>query len=244
MFTLTESHWPHLAGTTLVTSRFHPVALTEADFVRQGIPFPPGLQQAVPKRRAEFMAGRLCAGEALWKLSGQRQIPAMGPARAPCWPSGFTGSISHSDTHAAALVARSQDYDALGLDIEPCLTDEKATALIPALLTANEQARLTSPSSRLGYTVTLVFSLKESLYKALYPLTGRHFYFEDAEITALGNGRARLRLLTHLNEHWPAGTQVNALYCRHGEQLMTQVAIAADKGKRSVTHADQNDPHS
>ncbi|WP_346352064.1 4'-phosphopantetheinyl transferase superfamily protein [Oceanimonas sp. AH20CE76] len=212
---------PGLANVCFIGGRFDRNQLAKADTGRLG------LNKASAKRRAEFMAGRRCAAEALYRLAGVHHMPAMGPKRAPVWPAGFTGSISHSDTHAAAVVARTRDYCALGVDIEPCLANNRATALLPALLTADEQTRLTEAC--LGEQVTLAFSLKESLYKALYPLTQTQFYFQDAEVLASANGRARLRLVTGLNAHWPAGTEVAAKYCRHGDHLITLVAIAAEK---------------
>lgn len=212
---------PGLANVCFIGGRFDRNQLAKADTGRLG------LNKASAKRRAEFMAGRRCAAEALYRLAGVHHMPAMGPKRAPVWPAGFTGSISHSDTHAAAVVARTRDYCALGVDIEPCLAHDRTSALIPALLTADEQTRLTGAC--LGEQVTLAFSLKESLYKALYPLTQTQFYFQDAEVVAASNGRARMRLLTSLNKHWPAGTEVTAKYCRHGDHLITLVAIAAER---------------
>ena len=52
------------------------------------------------------------------------------------------------------------------------------------------------PHHPLFNSISLTFSAKESLFKALYPLVLRHFYFQDAEVLDVDDsGRLRLRLL-------------------------------------------------
>ena len=68
--------------------------------------------------------------------------------------------------------------------------------------------------SQLGLGVTLTFSLKESLFKALYPLTRQRFYFEHAELLEWSvEGYARLRLLTDLSADWQAGRELEGQFC-------------------------------
>ena len=55
--------------------------------------------KAVPKRVAQFTAGRVCARRALAQLGNTEPVPIlMGEDRAPQWPAGYVGSISHTDT--------------------------------------------------------------------------------------------------------------------------------------------------
>ena len=75
--------------------------------------------------------------------------------------------------------------------------------------------------------MTLTFSLKESLFKALYPLVGRRFYFEDAELLAWdAEGRARLRLLCDLSAEWHHGRELEAQYALFDGRLLSLVAVA------------------
>src|SRR5205814_2684364 len=74
---------------------------------------PPILIQAVPKRRAEFFAGRLCAMLAIEELCGMAHAVPVKPDRSPSWPEGLLGSITHTDHRALAVVASKASYQLL-----------------------------------------------------------------------------------------------------------------------------------
>lgn len=230
-FSLIDNHWPWrhcLPHIHLVSSRFDHRPLSDHDFADHHIPLPPNLNKAAPKRRAEFLAGRLCARRALWLLAGKENVPSIGPDRAPLWPNGVVGSITHSDSWAAALVAHQHDYLALGLDIEPCLTHSASQNLASTLLTPPELARASRLSpEQFAQLITLTFSLKESLFKALYPLVKKRFYFAEAELLSwsIATGTARLRLFSTLNEQWPAGQILEGYFCQRDKHVMTLVAV-------------------
>lgn len=219
-----------LPKTHLVITRFDHAPVDEQEFCRARIPLPPGLHHASAKRRAEFLAGRRCAQRALLLLNGKECVPGMRQDRAPQWPSGCVGSITHSDSWAAALVAHQTDYLGLGLDIERCLSNDEGKKLATSLLTAAERARLSQLApEQLGLMVTLIFSVKESLFKALYPLVGIRFYFADAELTEwnMTTGRARLRLLSHLGPAWPQGKELDARFYYAEQHIFSLVALPA-----------------
>jgi 4'-phosphopantetheinyl transferase EntD len=77
------------------------------------------IAKAVAKRRFEFATGRACARQALAQLGVAPLALVSGPDRAPLWPAGVVGSISHTDRWCAAAVARARDVAALGIDLEP-----------------------------------------------------------------------------------------------------------------------------
>jgi len=106
-----------LPATRLVSARFDAAQLRPEDFGDSGITPVRG----VAKRQAEYLAGRLCAREALRRVTGQASVPAVGEDRAPQWPRGVVGSITHGDNWAAALVAPDHQWRALGLDVERLL---------------------------------------------------------------------------------------------------------------------------
>src|SRR5438876_615194 len=64
---------------------------------------------ASPVRRREFTAGRVCARDALQQLGGPRCAILRDPSRAPIWPEGFVGSISHAAGYCVAAAARTAD---------------------------------------------------------------------------------------------------------------------------------------
>jgi 4'-phosphopantetheinyl transferase EntD len=136
---------------------------------------------AAPKRQREFAAGRLCARRALGRL-GVSGFPLLaGPDRAPHWPPGVVGSISHTDRYAIAVVAPRASYRSVGVDAEP---DEPLEEdLWAAICTGRELRWLEAqPSPERGRLARLIFSAKESFYKLQFPLTGAMLEFGDVRI--------------------------------------------------------------
>jgi enterobactin synthetase component D len=225
------STWPWklpLPGARLVAASFDPAHLDDAPG-QHDIALPPRLSDAVAKRRAEYVAGRLCARRGLWLLDGRKSAPGMNEDRSPRWPVGCVGAITHSHGWAAALVAHRQAYAGIGLDAERLLAEEQAERLARRVLTPEEVVRLeTLNPPNLALMVSATFSLKESLFKALYPLVGRMFHFQAAELTAWeGLGPVRLRLREDLGSGWTIGREVFGMVCLHEERLLSLVALPA-----------------
>ena len=227
-----QPDWPlpqTLPGLFLHSCRFDPAQLAEDDFTRCRLPPPPAIASAAPKRQSEFLAGRLCAASALLALRGSASYPARGADNAPCWPSGSLGSITHSHGWAAALVGSEAAWQGLGLDAEPLLTTARAERLAGEILTPDElQHYQRLPEHERALYLTLSFSLKESLFKALYPLVQQRFYFQAAALVEQdGNGQVRLQLREELSREWTAGTCLDGQFSLRGERLLSLVAIPA-----------------
>jgi 4'-phosphopantetheinyl transferase EntD len=135
-----------------------------------------------PARRREFAAGRACARRALRELGVPDGPVLRGERRAPRFPDGVIGSITHTSGFCAAAVARSASFAGVGLDAE---RDEALSAGAARRICAEgELAALRAlPGHSAEHWAALVFSAKESLYKAYFPLTGVFIGFRDAEIT-------------------------------------------------------------
>lgn len=222
--------WPHpLPGVCLYSTRYDPAALSQSDFQGCGIARPDTLSNAVAKRQAEYLAGRLCARQALAKVAGQPVVPAIGDDRAPQWPDHCVGSITHGDGWAGALVGSRDHHRGLGLDAETLIPDSRATKLARQILTPAERERFSAVlAATPGKLVTLTFSLKESLFKALYPIVLKRFYFEHAELVDWSNdGSARIRLLTDLSPEWCHGREFDAQFTEHEDKLLSLVWIPA-----------------
>ncbi len=223
-------HWPlprPLPGVQLLSTRFDPTLLERDDFLRWNIPEPKG----VSKRQTEFLAGRLCAREALHRLTGSAYVPTVGEDRAPQWPAGTIGSITHGAGWAGVVVARRQQWCGLGLDVERLLTCERADRLAGEILTSGElELYACLNDNERALLVTRTFSLKESLFKALYPLVKQRFYFQDAEVLDVGaDGIARLRLLIDLSEGWRNGAEVDGQFAIFDDYLLSLIAIPAER---------------
>ncbi len=138
--------------------------------------------RAVESRRREFATARACARAALapWGLSGQA-IPAL-PGGAPRWPAGMVGSITHCDGYRGCAVARTEDVVTVGVDAEP--NEPLPDGLLSDVAVAREREWVRdllrrSPGVRWD---RLLFSTKEAVYKAWFPLTARPLGFEDAVV--------------------------------------------------------------
>jgi 4'-phosphopantetheinyl transferase EntD len=152
------------------------------------------ISAAVEKRRREFATGRSCARRALAAL-GERPAPLLrGTRGAPQWPPGIVGSITHCAGYRGAAAARDRDALTIGLDAEP---DQPLPDLVlDAVSLPGERALLRDLAAVPGASWDrLLFSAKESVYKAWFPLTGRWLGFHDARIDvnpADGTFQARL----------------------------------------------------
>ena len=150
---------------------------------------------AVDKRQREFATGRACARFALAKL-GLPPAPILpGPRGAPQWPSGVTGSITHCAGYRASAVALDREVITLGIDAEP--HGVLPHGVLGAVASPDEQARVAALAAARPEVCwdRLLFSAKESVYKAWFPLTGRWLGFADAAVTigqADGTFTARL----------------------------------------------------
>ena len=164
----------------------------------------------VRTRALEFAAGRKVARAALRRMGvPDCEIPRRG--RLPVWPATVAGSIAHTRTLAAAIVGRATVHDGVGIDIEA------RTAVSPQVarrvLTAAERDWLPAPEWR-----TMVFSGKEAIYKAAYPLTGEFLGFGDVELdidAAAGEFRARCRRSLRSAVRVAAGRGYWAVYRAH-----------------------------
>jgi 4'-phosphopantetheinyl transferase EntD len=135
--------------------------------------------KAVAHRRAEFAAGRQAARAALRRLCGFTGPVPPGIDRAPVWPPGVVGSISHDEGLAVAAVALAIDVRALGLDIDTVARFKPE--LEGPICTPDEVQRLLSgraPPER-QRQLARVFCIKEAVYKAQYPLTRGWLDFAD-----------------------------------------------------------------
>ena len=141
------------------------------------------IRACVERRRREFAAGRLCSRRALAVL-GISNFPLLpGADRAPIWPPGLVGSITHTevgaDGYCGVAIADRSHASGLGIDAEPSLP--LPADLWPLILDATEHEAAIS-SDEPGIQARLVFSAKEATYKALYPGTRRFLEFSDLHI--------------------------------------------------------------
>ncbi len=138
--------------------------------------------RAAPRRIMEFAAGRHCARAALAELGFPPEPLLPGTDRAPSWPEGFAGSITHTQTHCAAAAARkASGVASIGIDLEPA-EDLPADILESVCGEAERRWLAAQPSHRRGVLARAIFAAKECAFKAQFPLSGRILEFEDFNV--------------------------------------------------------------
>ena len=190
------------------------VAAVEGDIVDAPL-FPDEeaiVARAVVARKREFATGRACARRALADLGfSPRSVPA-GSAGEPCWPSGVVGSITHCEGYRACAVASNSSFLAIGIDAE---RNRPVTDRVLAAVASEKEMTMVCRLDRLDGEISwtaLLFSAKEAVFKALFPLTRRRFGFAAAEVRLephagrfsadLQDGVASARLPRRVDGNW------------------------------------------
>ena len=149
-----------------------------------GSPAYPGEEAAIlracEKRKSEFRAGRHCARSALHTLGAGYCAVPKGEHREPLWPSGYVGSISHTNNHCSALVARAGLVSAIGHDVE--LNTALPPGILERICSLEERQHIQESPDYPVPLGKLYFSAKESVYKTYFPLNAHKLGFEDVDI--------------------------------------------------------------
>jgi 4'-phosphopantetheinyl transferase EntD len=151
------------------------------------------IAKAVDKRRREFTLGRFCARAAMRRLGVPVAAVPVGERREPLWPEGIVGSISHSGSHAVAVVARSRDYVSLGVDVEIARSLE--VGIRERIGTAEELRDIAGHPLCIDLepaaSAALLFAAKEAIYKCCFPVAREFLSFEDVRWLPIGPDRFR-----------------------------------------------------
>ncbi len=139
--------------------------------------------QAVEKRRREFTTARACARAALSQLGLPPSAIPSGERGEPHWPSGVVGSITHCDGYRACAIAHSTDILSIGIDAE--LHAALPEGVLSDIAGIQELSWLSERGRDMPHVHwdRLLFSAKESIYKAWFPLAKRWLGFEDVIVT-------------------------------------------------------------
>jgi enterobactin synthetase component D len=176
-----------------------------------GVALPPSVARSVRLRQAGFVHGRLCARAALAELGMADAQVGMLDNGAPAWPAGTTGSISHTAALAAAVALPASACRGVGIDLEERLHGAHAEALAGVAVSPAEQRLLDGLHDR-GTALLLVFSAKESFYKAVSAAAGRYFGFEALELLGIDERALTFRVAASLTAHWRPGATCRVAY--------------------------------
>ena len=215
-------NWPGYPG-SCIQAQFCVADFCDNDFLRCSIPFTEMLSAAGKRRRAEYLAGRYAAQLLLQKTGYAGFALHRNPDRTPLWPADICGTISHAEDTVFCALHRSFSTDGVGIDVEYLMTSRRAALVQNAILTSQESAVLTClPLER---RVTLAFSAKESLFKAIYPRLLRPFDFHASESLSIEASSRLLvmRLCSHLSAAFPKGRCFTAQYRQESDKIITLV---------------------
>lgn len=193
--------------------------------------------RAVDKRRREFATGRDCARRALRSLGRPPAAIASGPRGEPLWPPGVVGSITHCAGYRGCALAKTSHLTSIGIDAEP--HEALPEGVLASVATATERRQLRNLARQAPeiHWDRLLFSAKECVYKAWFPLTHRWLDFADAEVSVDGDGDGfSARLL--VPGPMLAGGEVTTLSGRWlvcNGLVATAIAVAPAKPERWVS---------
>jgi len=182
----------------------------------------PLMAGASERRRREFQLGRACARRALRRLGLNDVAVLMGPQREPLWPTGVVGSLTHCGEYCAAAVARAGEVSSLGIDAE------LVTRLPPSVMqvVCSEDERRQADALPGDHWPTVIFSAKEAIYKAWYPVTHLWLDYHDVELTLdAGRGRFQAAILAGPPQSDFPWNPVHGRFALSGSIALTAVAL-------------------
>ncbi|WP_052441994.1 4'-phosphopantetheinyl transferase family protein [Vibrio hyugaensis] len=137
------------------------------------------------KRKLTLLGGRLCAESLLLDSECSGDTISYLEGKPPIWPRGIKGSITHTDDVAHCIVTNSNSIKSLGVDIE-YVNPVNTQKIITYCLTQTEIDKwLNDQPWTIDAIATLIFSAKESGFKALYPSILRFIDFKEFQTSMI-----------------------------------------------------------
>lgn len=203
---------------------FDKSGFTDALFDALGVEVQSELARATSGRRAEFLAGRVSAKDVLSHIGMESEQVSIGNNRAPVWPCGINGTISHTGNLAVSLV--SKDY-LVGIDVESTMSVEDVNNVQSLIATAEEVGIVSEHlDGDVCRAITLIFSAKEALFKCLFPKVNQYFDFSDATLTTFDFDKSVLTFTINkpLSKAVSKGYKVSVV-CDYDDNLCVTAAL-------------------
>lgn len=131
------------------------------------------------KRLSDFRASRYCAKQILEKFGIHNYPLLINEHRAPIWPNQLVGSLSHTKNFCFGVIARGLDIKAIGIDVE--VNKPLKDDLLKLICTAKDQNYFKLYSSP-NHAATIIFSIKESIFKCLHPIYKKWIDFKEVDV--------------------------------------------------------------
>lgn len=216
---------PHFNNLSVHTCQYD-LSFYSADLFRQlNIFLPDWIFEMATKRQAEYLAGRYNASLALKHLGMGDCDILRSNDRSPIWPSNVLGSITHTHAKTFTAAAYCADYKYLGIDYEKIIDLKTAEEIQSFIINENEE--WIRHTSNFAQVLTILFSAKESLYKALYPYVGHFFDFSAASIVDGFNEDQsfELKLNYSLNNKLAKDDRFRVWFKEESNHILTLIAM-------------------
>ncbi|NLF25754.1 MAG: 4'-phosphopantetheinyl transferase superfamily protein [Deltaproteobacteria bacterium] len=182
-------------------------------------------ERAIEKRIFQFRAGRAAARAALEQLGFKPAPPLLrGPQGEPLWPANVKASITHCDQLAAAAATIAPEIKGIGLDLEGLRRPLRYNICSYIACPSEQEWIETLPKEQTTRTITM-FSVKESIYKALFPICLQFFGFKDVVLTPTKPGTFLARLVKTLCPELPANLEFEVGYTLSAEYVLTHATL-------------------
>ncbi|WP_156168163.1 4'-phosphopantetheinyl transferase [Grimontia sp. AD028] len=204
--------------------RFNSLHLNQNLGCSLNIDIPDDIRRSVPKRQAEYMAGRILARQALASIGSNSTEVTRNVDRSPGFPKGISGSISHTRDQALCAVTSNNAINFLGVDIEYLLCHKTANDLSNHIMNTRELKFFDECKLSFRQFATLVFSAKESVYKAIYPYIKDVIGFETSEVIGISEKHIELVLDERIGKLLPQYSTLNCQFNMTEDHIITLVA--------------------
>lgn len=157
---------------------------------------PIAITHSVDKRKAEYFAGRYLVARQLQQLDFAHHRLEPNIDRSPTLPSGIVGSISHSEDLAciAVLPSRNSNRESIGIDIQHLIANDVCRDIENMVANVDEIELMVKFGMIHSEAVTLLFSAKEAIYKALGRFVTNSLDFGSATLIAIDKDTVKFAL--------------------------------------------------
>lgn len=186
------------------------------------------LGRAVPSRIHEFAAGRCCSRAALARLGISSGPVLVGSHREPLFPPGVVGSITHTRDFCAAAVALKGRTVSLGIDAEAnqTLPEGVGELVMEAAELQEFSGVVLAPEIAVD---ALLFSAKESVFKAVFPFARTYFGFEDCVVLPpRAPGTLRVHRESRVWKFLPAGATLHLRFACCPKRVYTAAVVLVE----------------
>jgi enterobactin synthetase component D / holo-[acyl-carrier protein] synthase len=177
-----------------------------------------------PKRRAEFTLGRAAAQRALKQIGFDNPPPVLqGRSFEPLWPEGIVGSITHCHPWTIAIAAKRTPALTVGIDLESI--QRMGREDVSSLICLDSELGWAHDDGDFVVRLTMIFSAKETIFKAFYPACQRFIDFKEVKLSWMARRKSFMgEFLTDLSPDLQRGCRCEVRCQRFGDFILTYLA--------------------